>query len=59
MWSITSKVSSPTLTPLPLINHMLTKIPNTIEIKEIIFNLNKEGAPGPNGFNTTFYFKPS
>jgi len=36
-------------------NSMLTMIPSTDEIKKAVFALNKDGAPGPDGFCAIFY----
>lgn len=36
-------------------NNMLTKIPNGTKIKQSIFSLNKEGAPGPDGFGAFLF----
>lgn len=37
------------------INTMLTMIPSQVEIKKAVFDLNKDGAPGPDGFGAFFY----
>jgi hypothetical protein len=37
------------------INAMLTMIPSPSEIKSAVFELNKEGAPRPDGFGAFFY----
>jgi hypothetical protein len=37
------------------INTMLTIIPSQLEIKNVVFDLNKERAPGPDGFGAFFY----
>jgi len=36
-------------------NMMLIKCPNFLEIKNVIFNLNGNSAPGPDGFGGVFY----
>lgn len=36
-------------------NDFLTKIPFDMEIREVVFAMNGEGAPGPNGFDGCFY----
>ena len=36
-------------------NKLLTMIPSTEEIKNAVFDLNNEGAPGPNGFGACFF----
>lgn len=36
------------------VNQMLKKIPSDLEIKEAVFNLNKDGALGPDGFRASF-----
>lgn len=36
------------------INDMLTILPSHEEIKQEVFSLNKDGAPGPNGFEEFF-----
>ncbi|XP_019451698.1 PREDICTED: uncharacterized protein LOC109353792 [Lupinus angustifolius] len=36
-------------------NSMLTEIPSNEEIKKAVFDLNGEGAPGPDGFGGCFY----
>jgi len=36
-------------------NQMLTVLPNHEEIKSAVFNLNKNGAPGPDGFGAFFF----
>jgi len=36
-------------------NKLLTMIPSTKEIKNAVFDLNNEGAPGPNGFGACFF----
>jgi len=37
------------------INAMLTTTPSHLEIKNAVFDLNKEGAPGPDRFGAFFY----
>jgi len=37
------------------INNMLTLIPTMEEVHNAVFNLNKEGAPGPDGFGAVFF----
>ncbi|XP_024636247.1 uncharacterized protein [Medicago truncatula] len=37
------------------INTMLTMLPSQLEIKNAVFDLNKEGASGPDGFGAFFY----
>lgn len=37
------------------INNMLTLIPTLEEFHNVVFNLNKEGAPGPNRFGAVFF----
>jgi hypothetical protein len=37
------------------LNGMLTMIPSPSEIKNAVFELNKEGAPGPDGFGAFFF----
>lgn len=37
------------------VNKMLTMLPSHQEIKAVIFALNKESAPGPNGFGALFF----
>ena len=34
---------------------MLIKRPNYLEIKNVVFNLNGNNAPGPDGFGDVFY----
>jgi len=36
-------------------NMMLLKCPDFLEIKNVIFNLNGNSAPGPDGFGGVFY----
>jgi len=36
-------------------NNMLTMLPSREEIYNVVFSLNKEGAPGPDGFGAIFY----
>ncbi|MCI11013.1 RNA-directed DNA polymerase (Reverse transcriptase), partial [Trifolium medium] len=36
-------------------NHMLCKIPSAQEIKDVVFSMNADGAPGPDGFGGHFY----
>lgn len=36
-------------------NQMLTALPTHEEIKSAVFNLNKDGAPGPDGFGAFFF----
>lgn len=38
-------------------NKMLTMIPTKPEIKNVVFALNKKGAPGPDGFGAIFFQK--
>jgi hypothetical protein len=35
-------------------NNMLIRLPSTDEIKNVVFSLNKESAPGPDGFGAIF-----
>jgi len=37
------------------INSMLTMLPSMEEIHNAVFNMNKEGAPGPDGFGAIFF----
>ncbi|MCH84849.1 RNA-directed DNA polymerase (Reverse transcriptase), partial [Trifolium medium] len=37
------------------INNMITSIPSSEEIKNAVFSLNKDSAPGPDGFGGFFY----
>jgi hypothetical protein len=39
------------------VNTLLTLIPSQEEIKNAVFNLNKDGAPGPDGYGAFFYQK--
>jgi len=39
------------------INTLLTKIPTAEEIKHAVFDMNKDGAPDPDGFGGLFYQK--
>ncbi|WJX72383.1 hypothetical protein P8452_56269 [Trifolium repens] len=36
-------------------NHSLTSVPTEAEIKTAIFDMNGDGAPGPDGFVGHFY----
>jgi len=36
------------------VNELLTKMPSKMEIKHAVFDLNKEGAPGLDGFGDFF-----
>jgi hypothetical protein len=36
-------------------NSLLVRIPTDIEIIEVVFSLNGDGAPGPDGFSGYFY----
>jgi len=36
-------------------NNMLTMLPSREEVKNVVFSLNKDGAPGPDGFGATFF----
>lgn len=37
------------------VNELLTTMPSRMEIKHAVFDLNKEGAPGPDGFGAFFF----
>ncbi|CAJ2652147.1 unnamed protein product [Trifolium pratense] len=37
------------------VNNLLTMLPSKEEIKTAVFDLNKDGAPGPDGFGAFFY----
>ncbi|GAU32780.1 hypothetical protein TSUD_152280 [Trifolium subterraneum] len=37
------------------INALLTVLPSAEEIKHVVFDLNKDGAPGPDGFGAIFF----
>jgi hypothetical protein len=37
------------------VNALLTMTPSKEEIKHAVFDLNKDGAPGPDGFGAHFY----
>jgi len=37
------------------INDMLTMLPSHEEIRKVVFNLNKDSAPGPDGFGAFFF----
>lgn len=37
------------------INRVLTMLPSSSEIKNVVFSLNKDGAPGPDGFGAFFF----
>lgn len=39
----------------PQINTILTQIPTPEEIKHAVFDMNKDGAPGPDGFGAGFF----
>jgi len=34
---------------------MLVMIPSQVETHKVVFNLNKDGSPGPDGFGAVFY----
>jgi hypothetical protein len=36
-------------------NNILTTLPSMEEVKNAVFALNKEGAPGPDGFGAYFF----
>uniref|UniRef100_A0A2K3KK62 RNA-directed DNA polymerase (Reverse transcriptase) n=1 Tax=Trifolium pratense TaxID=57577 RepID=A0A2K3KK62_TRIPR len=36
-------------------NDFLCKIPSTSEVKEAVFGMNVDGAPGPDGFGGHFF----
>jgi hypothetical protein len=36
-------------------NHFLTMLPSALEIKNAVFSMNKDGAPGPDGFGAFFF----
>lgn len=36
-------------------NQRLTRIPSDLQIKEVVFNLNKGITPGPDGFSVFFF----
>jgi hypothetical protein len=36
-------------------NHLLTMLPSALEIKNAVFSMNKDGAPGPDGFGAFFF----
>lgn len=36
-------------------NNLLTDIPSMEEIHEVVFNMNKDSSPGPNGFGGIFF----
>jgi len=36
-------------------NQLLTKLPNQLEIHKVMLDMNKDGAPGPDGFGVIFY----
>ncbi|GAU46447.1 hypothetical protein TSUD_402140 [Trifolium subterraneum] len=37
------------------VNHMLTLMPSDLEIHEAVFSMNKNSAPGPDGFGAFFF----
>ncbi|PNX96059.1 ribonuclease H [Trifolium pratense] len=37
------------------VNNLLTLLPSIVEIKNAVFAMNKNGAPGPDGFGAFFY----
>jgi hypothetical protein len=37
------------------VNELLTTMPSRMEIKHAVFDLNKEGAPGLDGFGAFFF----
>nr|ABN09154.1 RNA-directed DNA polymerase (Reverse transcriptase) [Medicago truncatula] len=41
--------------PNQIANHALTMIPSNDEIKQAVFSLNNDSAPGPDGFGSCFY----
>jgi len=36
-------------------NNLLIMIPSELEVKNVVFNLNQDGAPGPDGFGASFF----
>jgi len=36
-------------------NNMLTMRPSRDDVKNVVFSLNKDGAPGPDGFGAFFF----
>ena len=36
-------------------NNLLTMLPSTEEIKNVVFSMNRNSAPGPDGFGAFFY----